>query len=171
MGKFKTIETKNFSCDPFEKIGTDWMLITAENNNKVNTMTASWGGMGIMWDHKVVILFIKEARYTREFIDKSDVFSVTFFDTNKYRKDLTYLGTVSGRDEDKISKVNFTVEHENNVPYFTEAKTVLLCKKLSKHFLAKEGIFDESIVPSWYQDGNGLHYMYIGEIMKVMEAE
>lgn len=96
MSNFKDIEVKDFSCDPFQKIGHDWMLITAEKESKVNTMTASWGGMGVFWDHKVVFLFIKGARYTKEFLDNSDTFSVTFYDTKKYRKDMGYLGTVSG---------------------------------------------------------------------------
>lgn len=171
MSNFKEIDVKEFKCDPFEKIGEDWMLITAQKDDKVNTMTASWGAMGIMWHHKVVMLFIKGARYTKEFLDQSDTFSVTFYDTKKYRKDLTYLGTVSGRDEDKIEKVGFTIEKKDGTPYFAEAKTVLICKKLSRHFLDPKGIFDESVVPTWYQDGNGFHDMYIGEIVKVMEAE
>lgn len=171
MSVFKNIDAKNFSCDPFQRIGKDWMLITAEKDNKVNTMTASWGAMGVFWDHNVVFLFIKGARYTKEFIDNSDTFSVTFYDTDKYRKDLTYLGTVSGRDEDKIGKVGFTIEHDDGIPYFAEAKTVLLCKKLSKHFIAPEGILDPSIAPKWYTDGNGYHDMYVGQVLKVLESE
>lgn len=170
MSNFKTIDVKNFKFDPFEKIGEDWMLITAEKGNKVNTMTASWGGMGVMWNHKVVMIFVKCARYTKEFLDGSDAFSVSFYDIDKYHKDLTYLGTVSGRDEDKIEKVGFHTEYEEGIPYFTEAKTVLLCKKMSRHFLSPESIFDKSVVPTWYQDGNGFHDMYIGEIIKVMDS-
>lgn len=171
MKNFRSIDVKDFSCDPFQKIGNEWFLITAEKNKKVNTMTASFGGLGIFWNHNVVFIFIKGARYTKEFIDESDTFSISFYDTEKYRKDMTYLGSVSGRDENKIEKVGFTIVHEDEIPYFEEANTVLLCKKLSSHHLAPEGILNPEILKKWYSDGKGYHNMYVGQILRVLEAE
>jgi len=171
VGEFKNIDVKDFSCDPFQKIGKEWMLITAEKNDVVNTMTASWGGMGVLWNHRVVFVFVRAERYTKEFLDDSEDFSVTFYDVEKHRTDLAYLGRVSGRDEDKIARVGFTIEHEDGVPYFAEAETVLLCRKLSRHHVGPEGMVDPKIVPTWYQEGNGYHDMYVGQIVKVLQAE
>ena len=81
---------------PFEKIGSQWMLISAEKDGKVNTMTASWGGVGVLWGKNVVTVYIRPQRYTKEFVDANDTFTLSFFDGN-YMKELGYLGKVSGR--------------------------------------------------------------------------
>ena len=168
MSEFQKLELKDFAPNPFDAIGKDWMLITAKKGEKVNTMTASWGGMGVLWGHNVVYVFIRHSRYTKEFVDAADTFSLTFFDTDKYRKAMSYLGTVSGRDEDKITKAELTVKEEAGTPYFAEAKTVLLCKKLSCHFIAPEGFIDETIDGRWYADQD-YHDMYVAEITQVLE--
>ena len=128
----KEIQPEQFDKNAFQMIGKDWMLVTAEKDGKVNTMTASWGGAGVMWGKNVAFVVIRPQRYTKEFIDASDTFSLSILD-NSYRKTLNYLGTVSGRDEDKIQKSGLTVEHSGNTPYFKEANTVLLLKKLYIH--------------------------------------
>ena len=97
---------------PFEMIGKDWMLITAQKDGKVNTMTASWGGMGVIWNKNVAFVFIRPSRYTKEFVDNTDSFSLSFFG-EEYKDKLTYLGRTSGRDENKIEKAGLTVTHVN----------------------------------------------------------
>lgn len=166
MSDLRELSVKEFSANPFQLIGEDWMLITAKKGNQVNTMTASWGGMGVIWNRKVAYVFIRHSRFTKEFIDASDSFSLTFFDTSIHRPTLAYLGAVSGRDENKIEKAGFTVTQIDDIPYFEEANTVLLCKKLSKHPLSKDGMLDETILPQFYADDD-YHDMYIGEIVKV----
>ncbi len=164
------MEPKAFSCDPFEAIGKDWMLITAEKDGRVNTMTASWGGMGVLWGREVAFIFVRRSRFTKEFIDGADGFSLTFFDTARYRKTLAYLGSVSGRDEDKIAKAGLTVAHKDGVPYFEQAERVLLCTKLSRHFLSPEGILDKSILEKFYADGD-YHELYVGAIDAVLARD
>ena len=46
---FKEINLTDLQFNPFTKIGSQWMLITAGNKDGFNTMTASWGGMGVLW--------------------------------------------------------------------------------------------------------------------------
>ena len=111
MAEWKKIEADQFNESPFRMIGKEWMLVTAEKDGKVNAMTASWGGMGVMWGKNVAFVVIRPTRYTKEFIDASETFSLAFL-PEKYRKQLSYFGTVSGRDEDKIQKVQFSVSHE-----------------------------------------------------------
>jgi len=129
MNKFKEIKPEELNKSAFKLLGKDWMLITAQKDNKVNTMTAAWGGFGVMFAKNVVYIVIRPQRYTREFVDNSDTFSLTFFDET-FRKQLNYFGTVSGRDEDKISKSNLTIQYLNHTPYFEEGNIAIICKKV-----------------------------------------
>lgn len=162
--------TESFETDPFQMIGKDWMLITAEKDHKVNAMTAAWGGLGVIWNKKVAFLFVRKSRYTKEFLDRSDGFSLAFFDTEKYRNMLSYMGTVSGRDVDKAAKYNLTVKHHDGIPYYNEAKMVLLCKKLCCQPLLAENFCDKETDAKWYADKD-YHDLYIGEIIKVLNRE
>ncbi|MDZ7548533.1 flavin reductase [Clostridium perfringens] len=144
----KEIRPEDLNESAFQLIGNDWMLITAEKEGKVNTMTASWGSFGIMWGKNVVSIVLRPQRFTKEFIDASSTFSLTFFD-NSFRKDLNYLGSVSGRDEDKLSKTNLTVSYLEDTPYFEEAKLTIICKKLYAQNLEPEcfiNIFSTSAI-------------------------
>lgn len=145
------------------------MQIAAGNGEKVNTMTASWGGMGVIWDEDVVYIFVRQTRYMKELIDGSDYFSLSFFD-EEYRKKLAYLGKVSGRDEDKINKAELTVKHENDIPYFEESDTVILCEKLSRYFISPEVILKKELLDKWYSDEN-YHDMYVGKIIDVIKKK
>ena len=101
MHTFQTYPSDMFEIDPFTKIGSEWMLITSGNREKANALTASWGGLGFLWGKNVAFIFIRKSRYTKEFIDNGETFSMTFFD-KKYKNDLKYFGAVSGRQEDKF---------------------------------------------------------------------
>ena len=87
---FKEVKAEELTMNPFTKIGKEWLLITAGNEEKCNTMTASWGAMGVMWGKNVVYIFVRDTRYTKEFIDKQDTFSLTFFDKS-YNSNLLFL--------------------------------------------------------------------------------
>ena len=76
MHSFQSFTADMLECSPFDKIGKEWMLVTAGNEEKVNTMTASWGGMGVMWGKNAVFVVIRQSRYTKEFIDREGTFSV-----------------------------------------------------------------------------------------------
>ena len=160
-------EKKGFNLNPFEAIGKKWMLISAKDGDKVNTMTASWGGMGVIWGEDVVYIFVRQSRYTKEFIDNSAYFSLSFFD-DEYRKKLAYLGRVSRRDENKIEKAGLSVVYKEDIPYFEEASTVVLCEKLSRHYISPEGFIKKDIIEKWYGD-NDYHDMYIGRIVDIIQ--
>ena len=97
MKQWKEIAPEAFEKSPFQMIGKDWMLVTAQKDGKANTMTASWGGLGVMWGKNVAFIVIRPQRYTKEFIDGSDTLSLSFYDAS-FRKQLSYLGAVSGRE-------------------------------------------------------------------------
>ena len=152
--KDKTVLTMN----PFDKIGKQWMLITSGDEDKANTMTASWGGVGVLWGSDVVYIF--------EFIDKTGHFSISFLG-EEYRKALQHLGTVSGRDGDKISEAGVSVAYENGIPYIDEAELVLTCTALSATDITMDQMLDAEIEPKWYADGD-LHTMYVGKIEEIL---
>lgn len=144
------------------------MLISAAKpDGSVNTMTASWGSFGIMWNKEVVFVVIRPQRFTREFVESSESLSLTFFD-DSYKKALAYLGKVSGRDEDKITKAGLSVVMDNEVPYFEEAERVIFAKKLFVQRIEEGAFLDEKIIDRWYPEKD-FHYLYIAEITKVLE--
>ena len=163
----KEISHDHFNENSFNMIGKDWLLITAEKDGRVNTMTASWGGLGIMWNKKVAYIFIRPQRYTKEFVDSADRLSISVL-PNSYRKELGYLGRVSGRDEDKISNANLTVKQYEDVPYFDEARLTLICKKLYAQALKEECFIDKGIIDEWYPERD-YHIMYVVEVEKILE--
>lgn len=162
----KHIKPEELQKNPFTMIGKEWLLITAEKEGKVNTMTASWGGVGIMWGKPVAYIFIRPQRYTKEFVDAADTLSLSVLD-EEYRKTLSYLGTVSGRDEDKIAKSGLTVVHEGQTPYFAEAHTALICRKLFAQPYDPACFIDKSCEEKWYPQKD-YHTLYIVEIEDVL---
>lgn len=167
MNQFQTVPMENFNLNPFEKIGKDWMLVTAEKEGKVNSLTASWGGIGVIWNKNVAFIFIRESRYTKEFIDSSDTFSLSFLDHEKYKEVLSYMGKVSGREEDKIKGANLTVNHKEQIPYFEEASMVLLCKKMCHQPLRADSFLLDTMDAQFYKDKD-YHELYIGEIVEIL---
>ena len=163
----KKINFEELNINPYKVIAKDWMLITA-GTDSYNTMTASWGQMGSLWGHgggrQVVTIYVRPTRYTKEFVENNEYFSLSFFD-EEYRKDLSYLGTVSGRDEDKVSKTKLTPCINEKATYFNEAKLVLICRKLYKQDIQEECYIDKDIIDDNYPLRD-FHTMYIGEIVE-----
>lgn len=150
----------------FELIGKDWMLITAGDETKYNTMTASWGGLGVLWNKNVVFAFVRPQRFTFDFLSNSEYFSCSFFDEG-YRSALSYCGKYSGRDVDKAKECNITPLFSESAPYFEEADTVIVCKKLYVQQMCKDCIIDESIKANY--SGDDYHHVFVGEIVKVLK--
>lgn len=167
MSDFIKLDPKDFDQNPFTLIGKQWMLITAKNGDKVNAMTASWGGLGVMWNKNVAYVVIRPQRYTKEFVDASDSFSLCFLGED-YRKTLNYFGTVSGRDEDKIKEKGLTVLENSDIPYFEESEIVIFCKKLFRQHLTEDSFIDLSFNKTFYPNSDH-HYLYISEITEILK--
>lgn len=166
MHTFQPYPTDLLEMNPFTKFGKEWGLITAGNKTKYNTMTISWGGMGILWNKNVVYVFVRDSRYTKEFMDKGEFFSLSFF-AKEYHAALAYCGAHSGRDEDKFEKAGLTPAFRHSIPYPDEANLIMLCRKMATVPLPEEILNDTSIMGEFYKD-NDMHTMYIGEIMEVV---
>ena len=167
MHNFQPYPIDMLEFNPFKKIGTEWAAITAEAEGKANAMTASWGGVGVMWGKNVATIYIRQSRYTKELIDSSDTFSVNFFEDSPMHSTLNYLGKSSGRNEDKIAGARLHVNHALGTPFLDEAKFVILCRKMSATPITADQFVDPAIADKWYADGD-MHTMYIGEILDIL---
>ena len=162
----RNIDPKQITNNPFAMIGDQWMLITAGNGEVCNTMTASWGGVGVLWQVPVATCYVRPQRYTKEFLDREEYFTLTFFG-EEYRKALTLCGTKSGRDLDKVKECGFTVKTTaDGAPYFEEAELVIVCRK---RYVQD---FDPAAIPADVKEkqypNEDYHTMYIGEIVEVL---
>lgn len=161
----KKIDPKEITDNPIKLIGDDWMLVTAGIPGSFNTMTASWGGVGHLWNRPVVFVFVRHERYTYGFTEREEGFTLSFFDP-KFRKELSLLGTKSGRDSDKISEAGLTpIPASNGSVTFSQARLILECKKLYVSDLEEAKFLDRSILGKFYDAAHGgLHRVYIAEI-------
>lgn len=150
------------NINPFGAIGQDWMLITAAKpDGTANTMTASWGGLGVLWGENVAFVFIRPQRYTKEFVDSTDRFSLTFFDGQKQA--LSLLGSVSGRDRDKITESGLHLTTIDGVPTFEEARLTLICEKIYTDTIKPEQIIHPANDAQFYPNKD-YHTMYAAKI-------
>ena len=164
---FHKINPHEYPFNAFQEIGDNWTLITARNGERVNTMTASWGGLGVLWGRDVATVYIRQTRYTREFVDAQEYFTLSLFDG--HRKALALLGTKSGRDGNKIAEAGFHVEMLEGQPAFAESKAVMICRKLYQDDIPLDRL-PADIVEKFYDDGD-YHTMYIGEILALYVQE
>ena len=164
---YKKIKPEDIEPNLIKLVEKEWMLVTAGTGEKINTMTANWGGMGYLWNRPVVFIFIRPERYTYEFVENNESFTLTFFD-EKYRNSLDICVTKSGRDCDKIAEASLTplFSSEGN-PAFEEAGMILECKKLYAGMLRDEEFLDTHILSAAYGLKGNLHKLYIAEIKSV----
>lgn len=160
---FSTIKPKEITSNFFKRIGDDWMLITAGTEENHNTMTASWGAIGILWHEPIAICFIRPQRHTYQFVEKENFFTLCFF-SEKYKNALQICGTQSGKNCDKIKLAGLT---PLITPYktiaFAEANLIMECEKIYYDDIKPDymrAITPESIYPS-----KVYHRMFFGKIL------
>ena len=164
---FQKIDPKQLDGNVFSRIGDQWMLITAGSGARCNTMTASWGGLGVLWHKPVATIYVRPQRYTYEFVEREDYFTLCFFGP-EHRRALALCGAKSGRDVDKVKECGFTVETgEGETPYFAQAELVLVCKKLYRQDLDPACFLAPEIEDNYPE--KDYHRMYIGEIVEVLK--
>ncbi|MDR1353025.1 MAG: flavin reductase family protein [Treponema sp.] len=167
-------DIREFAGSPAKRIGDEWMLISAGNvsgdKGNWNTMTASWGGLGVLWGKNVAFMFIRPVRHTFSFANGNDLFSLSFFD-KQYRKSLETAGAKSGRDIDKAAECSLTPVVFAGGPAggaisFKEAAEVIICRKLYTHDFDPAAFLDPSIDSACYP-ARDYHRMFIGEVISV----
>ena len=162
------IEVSTLKENFIDLIGKQWMLITAGNMHHYNTMTASWGTVGFLWGKPVVCVVIRPQRYTLEFVEKEDCFTLSFFD-EKYRDALKLCGTKSGREVNKAEAAGITpFEPSSGCVAFKEARLIMRCRKLYSDQLRESSFLDKSILETWYPSRD-FHKVFIGVIEELWE--
>jgi flavin reductase (DIM6/NTAB) family NADH-FMN oxidoreductase RutF len=170
MNDFTIIEPTEITDNVFKMLDKDWMLVTSGSISKFNTMTASWGHMGIMWNLPVAIAWIRPQRYTYKFANRCNGYTLSFF-TEEYREALTICGTKSGRACDKVAETGLTpVETERGNVFFQEARLVLECRKVYVDDLRKHKFVLPRIAQKHYPEGD-FHRFYMGQIMNVLSRD
>jgi hypothetical protein len=166
----KEIHAEEIKGNLIEIINKQWALVTAGDREKANTMTVSWGSFGEFWSKPVVTIYIRPQRYTKEFIDANDRFSVCVL-PETYKKALTYCGTVSGRDtDDKFQDAGITLDFCGDVPVIKEAGMTMICRKLCEGDINPDTFAnpeDDKIV----YPNKDYHRYYIAEIETVYVSE
>ena len=163
----RSIRPEELEKNVFHMIGKEWLLVTAEKEGKFNTMTASWGGLGVIWGAPAATCYIRPQRYTKEFVDREEYFTLTFFG-EEWRKALSLCGSKSGRDTDKVKECGITVKTAAcGAPYFEEAELVLVCRKRFAQDMDPANI-PQDIKEKWYPNQD-YHTMYIGEIVEALK--
>lgn len=149
----------------FDQFDKTWALLTAGSPDDFNTMTISWGGLGTLWSRPVATVYVKPVRYTYEFMEKNDWFTVSFF-PEEYKKDLGLLGSRSGRDGDKLAQTKLHAKALPNGMGFEEASLTLVCRKLYHQDLDGSQIPEDAV--ERYYKTEPVHRMYIGEVVEVI---
>ena len=170
MAKFTPLNIKTISKNLFSLLDDDWMLITAGNIESFNTMTASWGGFGILWNKPVAYIFIRPQRYTLGFVEGKDYFTLSFFD-HTHKDILSYCGSKSGREVDKITDTGLIpVETDNGSIYFEQARLIMECRKLYRDVIKKENFEFPETDRSVYKNGD-YHHIFIAEIVNCLKKK
>ena len=160
---YEEINVKSLHDNVFHLLDNEWMLITAGDRSSFNTMTASWGSFGFLWQKPIATVFIRPQRYTLEFIEKNDIFTLSFF-TENYKQMLNYCGQHSGRTTDKIKEMDLTIkELQSGCIGFEQARMIIECKKLYTDDLKPEKFINREIIHRVYPT-NDFHKMFIAEI-------
>ena len=165
---FKEISINELSVNPVTLFSEGWAILTAGDKSDFNGMTVSWGATGELWGKPCAFAFVRPQRYTHEFCEKSDYFTLSFF-AGKNREELTFFGRQSGRDYDKFSETGLTPETDGDFVFCGEAEMVFLCKKSAKTILQPENFYDSAINDCY--KANDYHDIYVGEIVKVLVKE
>ena len=164
--QWQEIKPQNIDVNAVKLFANDWMLLSAGKDTSMNMMTIAWGALGELWGKPIVTVYVSTDRFTYKFLEDNEYFTVTAF-PEQFRDKLQYIGSVSGRDEDKVKGSGLTSEFTKlGNPIYKEANLAIECKKIYAEQLKKELMPLEQ--RQWYDEKKlGVHMMYIGEIVNV----
>ena len=154
-----------FTTDILSVFDKKWALLTAGDSESFNTMTISWGGLGTIWGKPVATVYVRTSRYTHDFMDANEFFTVSFY-PEECRQILGVLGSKSGRDMDKMKESGLTPVQAGGSMSFKEAEVTLVCRKLFRQPLDVANM-PEDVAKAMYE-GQAPHDMYIGEIVDII---
>jgi len=164
----KKMDFSELRINPFDVLNKEWMLLSAGVKDDFNTMTVSWGALGFIWGAPAATIYVRHSRYTREFVEKNDYFTLTVLKEG-YTNQLDRLGSESGRNIDKMNDSGLTPVFLDGCPTFEEARLVFICKKKFSNEILESGFLFEETLDKFYPSRD-MHTMYIGEIVACYEG-
>ncbi len=167
QSRYRRVEATGLPDNVFDLIGRQWMLVTAGDSLSFNTMTASWGGFTYVWGRPATITYIRDSRYTYEFMQREEGFTLCFF-AERYRAALRLCGTTSGRDTDKVLEAGLTpIMTPSGLPAFAEARMIIECRKMLVQELDCSKLteaYKDEIMKSSYTKETSRHQLFLSEI-------
>jgi flavin reductase (DIM6/NTAB) family NADH-FMN oxidoreductase RutF len=158
------------------------VLLTSKKDGKVNTMTISWGQIGIEWNKPIFTTFVREHRHTHELLETGE-FTINIPYNTDAKKILAYCGTKSGRDTDKIADMKLTLLESNkvDVPAIKELPLTLECRVIYKQLQDKDKLmlsegqrkafYPEDVGSNFPGSNKDYHTMFYGEIVSAYIIE
>ena len=169
MTDFQVVKPMDYQDRVIDLMARQWFLLTAGEKESFNTMTCAWGGLGFLWNRPVCFIFVRPQRYTYEFVEKHDNFTISVF-TEEHRAALQYCGTHSGRDVDKIAETGLTpVFDEKGWIYFDESRLVIKSRKIYFDDIKEAGFSDPDLLKVYPE--HDFHRIYIGQIEEILQKK
>ena len=163
---FEKTDVRSIDFNPVTMFADNWALLSGKVGDKYNSMTVSWGALGELWGKDVLICFVRPQRYTYEFTENGEYFSLSFF-KSECKKELSVFGHKSGRDTDKYKETGFTPVVDGEFEYCVEEDFVFLCRKIAFQDMNPDGFIDKSIENNYAN--KDYHRTYVGEILSVLK--
>jgi flavin reductase (DIM6/NTAB) family NADH-FMN oxidoreductase RutF len=171
---FQPIETTELTDNVFKLVGKDFTVITAGDSVSFNSMTASWGGQGILFEKPVTWCFLRASRYTLELMRKETVYTMSYFD-DKYKEQVLFFGSKTGRNTDKMKEITLThVLTPSGNSSYKEAHLIFECKLTEITTVSPDDFYaqaDKDFVIEGYKDAKAYHKLVFGEITKIWERK
>lgn len=167
---FNQVEFTDVKNNVVDLLKNRWGLVTAGDENSFNTMTVSWGAIGELWGKDMATVYIRPQRYTEEFLNSNEYFTLSFYPEDMKKSIHGICGSKSGREVDKVKETGLVPCFDENAPYFEQAEIVLLCRKVAKANFEPSQFIDSEMIEKWYE-AKDYHYIYYGEIEKVLISE
>lgn len=162
--KLRAVDLKTLKPEVYQAFGTQYALLTAGDRDCCNTMTIGWCQLGRLWNQPVCTVYVRPERYTYEFTEKHDYFTVSVMPLEA-KQTMAFCGSKSGRDVDKIKECGLTLCYgKEDAPFFDEAELVLVCKKIYMQDLEPNGVLEDEKILSFYGENGGWHRMYVGRV-------
>lgn len=157
------------------------VLLTTKADDKVNSMTISWGTLGIEWAKPIFTVFVRENRFTKAQLSKNPEFTINIPYGEFNKKILGVCGTQSGHAVDKIKELNLTLESPSkiSVPGIKELPLTLECKVVYQQTQAEQDIteanrkmfYPQDVDSSFHGANKDYHTVYYGEIVSAYIIE
>jgi flavin reductase (DIM6/NTAB) family NADH-FMN oxidoreductase RutF len=161
----KEITLEEIKTNPFDLAKESPILVVRNKDGRVNAMTIGWLSLGVLWSRKTIEVYVKNVRFTHSLLGSATSFSVSWLDKKKYAKEISYLGTHSGKSEDKVATLG--LHYTGEVPYLQEAKMVMTATILDLRDFDSKDIRDKAIYDRFYSEDHGYHTIVVGEISQV----